>query len=267
MYDDILKNGKRDKFNWFKPFCKQVIVYESEGPSKAVGSHILQGMNEPVATTINPGGDTIVVIQNIDVENNDSQSATQPQHIIIKQVGSQGWQTTTADSNDSQPGQPNFNMGSVLSAIASHFKNSRKRAASEESPQVVTGLIDGQPVTVSVPSSIHNSLPSPSQDVIVSDIDNVVTETVSSSDYNQAKRIRTEMADSTQEMKTLVMAADGTMLQAFHTDQGLTVTQISAADSPQPEFTGPCPICTDRISGKALLKIIICQNGFEIRGC
>ena len=189
-----------------------------------------------------------------------------------------------------QPGnQSEFQMGSVLSAIASHLsKNSGKGLSVEEQlarlqhlqhiqipqqgqqhgiQQIQVQQEDGEPITVvTLPqSSAQQSVPSPVHDVTVSD--DVMTEQVihtvsSSSDlpFSASKRQRLEFpADSLQSDNAVYIRADslppGTVLQTIETENGtFTVTQVGTVDSsgtaPAPEIYGPCPICGDRISGE-----------------
>lgn len=168
--------------------------------------------------------------------------------------------------------QGDFQMGSVLSAIASHLAKTRQITVEDQALQEAeVGNGDGSSIIVSVPAStIANQAiaSSSSHDVIASNLDNVTSEQViqtvsSSSDlpFSIAKRPRLEPTDSPQDPSGPVyIRADrlppGTVLQTIGTDNGIfQVTQVATVDSSKPtsaltEIYGPCPICGDRISGK-----------------
>ncbi len=180
--------------------------------------------------------------------------------------------------------QSEFQMGSVLSAIASHLsKNSGKGLSVEEQlarlqnlqhiqvpqqqiQQIQVQQEDGEPIIVTLPQTgAQQSVPSPVHDVTVSDdvITEQVVQTVSSSSdlqFSAPKRQRLEFpADSLQGDNAVYIRADslppGTVLQTIETENGtFTVTQVGTVDSSgtasASEVYGPCPICGDRISGE-----------------
>ena len=239
--------------------------------------HILQGMNEPVTSyPTTQSGDTIVVVQNIDVETSEQRTeSSSGQQFIVKHIMAGGEPTESQPVNSQIPvvisqGQE-LNMSNVLSAIATHLKNNRKQSTTSVSPVVVEDVSEvvceadqQQPIYISFPSSA--AVPSPVNDITVNEVDSIATETVvhtiSSSEGQQfMKRLRQqEVPDSTQgSPTTYILNTDsmpqGTVYQTMETDQGtITFTELASPDTSDSaqdcEIGKPCPICGDKISGR-----------------
>ncbi len=166
-----------------------------------------------------------------------------------------------------------FQMGSVLSAIAMHLSKARRVSLGDRVIQLQevqqSGSGDGSPIIVSVPASQQNVPSSPSLDISVSNVETVMSEQVvqtvsNSSELPVAKTPRLESTDASspswqQQSDSICFRADsfppGTVLQTIETENGVFhVAQVATADSARPaggatEVYGPCPICGDRISG------------------
>ncbi len=161
-----------------------------------------------------------------------------------------------------------FQMAGVLSAIASHLSKGKKLTVEEQLRQLEaaqSGNSDGSPliVTIAASGAVSPYVPSSSQDVTVSSMENVTAEqviqTVSGDlTFPLAKKPRVDVTDSSQEPKdSFCIQAEsltpGTVLQ---TENGIFhVTEVTTVDDEKPssalsEIYGPCPICGDRISGK-----------------
>ena len=295
--------------------AQQVIVScNPEGPVTTKidhPTHILHGMNEPVtsyATT--QSGETIVVVQNLDVANEEQveiqteQESPPRRQFLIKNFKNQDTETHTQEirieprTEEGKAVMPqghnlhmgNLHMSNVLSAIATHLKNNRKRTiSSTEDEEAGLELTceshtdlqqqhqqQSQPIYISLPET---SVPSPSNDITVNEVENVVMETVveagSDTTFNSVplKKYRQTVCENAQgNPTTLVLPADllqpGTVYQTMQTDQGMiTIAQVATADSPQAdgEIGKPCPICGDRISGMCCLILIFASIRFRWR--
>ena len=159
---------------------------------------------------------------------------------------------------------PDMNMSSIISAIATHFKNNNKKSV--ESQETVafntvysTAGTSQQPFVISIPQTnltpsvnVTSSVPSAVNDIVISQ-DNLLTETVvtTTSDSPEAKRMR---QDSNSNETTYLLDADGSVI-ASHVSTAPAESTTSTVTPNNPEMmSGPCPICGDRISGNCLLN-------------
>ena len=272
----------------------------SQSPPKASASSVMQVEEEMVIQEPDSQNTVIIVpsletVENTVIHVKEEKShvdadrisvQSPPREIVIRQVAStvstEQKQPTVIEGQlpqhiqqsiiQQQIPQGEFQMGSVLYAIASHLSKGRKVTVDEqvlELQDTQAGNTEGSPIIVTVPASsaASQSVPS-SHNVSVSCVDNMTSEQViqtvsSSSDlpYSVAKRPHIELADSSQEQNSPVyIRADrlppGSVLQTIETENGIFhVTQVATVDSSKPapaltEIYGPCPICGDRISGK-----------------
>ena len=208
--------------------------------------HILQGMNTPVKTAPDDDPPTTVIEEETSVE---EPQTVQPL-LVIKEE-----KRVTPKVEMDMP------MGSVLSAIASHLKNSRKRPAPKEVPPDIPSHNTSQPIYIKMPP--QSSVPCSVNNVTISDANGnandgiPIIQTFSPSDLpSRYEATSEEEIVSTDGATTLVVDAsqlqDGTVLE---TDFGtFSVTCVSSSPPPaeksNTELYGPCPICTDRISGE-----------------
>lgn len=250
-------------------------------------THVLHGMNEPVYATTE-SGETIMVVQNLDVASEEQveiqteqAGSPRPQYIIrnvqTSEAANQELRTVEIHSDSRSdmpiimsPGQE-LHMSNVLSAIATHLKNNRKRSVPaavieetvESTNESHSDNSQSQPIYISIAGT--NSVPSPGNDVTVNESENVVTETIvhhvqTSADppqYVPIKKLKHDVSDSSLgSQSAVVLRADGlppgTVYQTVQTDEGsITITPVTTVTSQQAEgeIGKPCPICGDRISG------------------
>lgn len=259
---------------------------------------ILHGMNQPVSSQTEDvqEPETVIVVQTSmdesgeQVENVDPYHGNrfQRQHIIIKGVSSSA-ESEVDHSVVETSSHSNVNMGSVLTAIASHLKNRnvniprKQRVALEmDNPGVeiqqiqetTTGEVP-QPIYVTYANSVN--VPSPSNDITVStgsEIETMVSETVvqtSPTDLSSQpafKRYKLDIPDS--ETRTMIIVNPENLV-VEGSSGGVETYQVSGTPFSWKGVTAgpggntfmttsgatvtelpwqPCPICGDRISGE-----------------
>jgi hypothetical protein len=236
---------------------KAPIKVEATSPLKSQ-PHILSGMHEPIASMAGPNQTVLLV------SNNEEEVAEEQ----IETTGEVDWTTVeseAAESSSSQDGtsnhatlsqQSDINMGSVLSAIASHFKNKGHSIVKQEH-------------IVKVESEAFSQR-NANQAVIVSEPVEEITDTIVMQGPS-AKRSRIELADHTNTEGTFVIhkigensyvdantgepievhnvEGDGQLVLDSNSSFVLHQQNNGLVINSQEEFK-PCPVCGDKISGK-----------------
>lgn len=268
--DDEVTNGESE------------VVERTPSPTRQTGGnspHILQGMNEPVSKlSASEQGDTILMVDSSEVDSKVSEKenigeggGSQP--IIIKVPVSSSLDHVTPVSSGGS-----YNVGNVLSAIASHLKNNSKMSVKQQqlSQQTLNIHENGQVIHVIPHVSRDNGSTGLSAEVehVVSEtvVETSESETAMASDGETRAVCGTEIVDLSSQggVSTIIMQQEGqdmiegTVLGTMQTDQGtITIAQVyNLPELPQQAQSrsfpnGACPICEDRISGKyhsALIK-------------
>lgn len=175
-----------------------------------------------------------------------------------------------------------MNVSSLMLAITSHLKNKKQQAIKTENGDaptptpltITTHAAEAQEVYdgssgVTFAYANGTSVPSPANDVIVSDMDSAVHETVTvtsetvglengTSMHNAITRV-VDIPHETVRMTTsnggetmIILAPDNMDMSTLQLPQALpwkTMHVVTSDQNIPPEMQGGCPICGDRISG------------------
>ncbi|KAK6195902.1 hypothetical protein SNE40_001233 [Patella caerulea] len=218
------------------------VKQENPSPSKVV-SHLLQGMNEPVASLLQShSGNKLTIKSEVD----DQQ---QPVQLNVNQTVEKSTDYTNNSGQD-------VSMVNVLTALATqHLRNNTNSDTTVQQQQVSepapTNLLEqhvtneqGQHIIIYY-NSESGAVPSPANE------HEVVIENMESSGDGQGIRLVMQQGDeelpaaSTSKSSSIYMLQE--VQQAALSSESHT-SKSSHSDGPEP-IGNPCPICGDKISG------------------
>ena len=236
---------------------QQIIVSDGDGGfvirHAETSQHILHGLNEPMGvvqetTEETPGDGTVIYVQNVPGEEPrevvvESQSSEDCSNVYV--MSQDGGGSGGANNAVTQP-QDNISMGNVLSAIASHLRTNRQQHASESEINTETNPESQQQHQYIIVN--NHALPQAVQDVTISETGTVLSESLEGHSEKRQIFSGTEVSSSSGSGEILLGNSEG---MAFSEQQPASYTIETSSSSAYAADSERCPICGDRISGKA----------------